>query len=466
MNKKYTPLNIMLFFFIATALFSCNKEGNTDLQLLAQFSVSNNNCVAPCKVSFTNESEGASTYFWDFGNGKKSTLENPAEVEYTSEGQYEVTLEVRDKDWEKQVITKQITIAGNTPELDFITGMDLSYQPLMDENSIVFKDESGTPISNFYQYAHDNGVNLVRVRLFHTPDPSDKVVSKGRLQNVLDICRKVKETGNNILLDFHYSDTWADPGSQHIPSAWLGKPFGELKDSVYAYTKFVLEQMQQQNTLPEIIQIGNEINSGMLWDQGKVWGDFDDNWENLVALINASKQAIEEIETESGKDIQTMIHRAGINDAQWFYDKLFGAGADFDIIGLSYYSWWHGKDIVEIENSLQSIANLYNKPIVIAETMYPFTLQWNDWTDNVFGDAANLVEGYDATPEGQKAFYENLVQILKNLPNNLGKGFIYWAPDYVAFDGNQSNEGSAFENLCTFDFDNKALPVMAVFRNN
>lgn len=445
---------------------ACGKKVGTNIPFTAQFSFSNNECTAPCKIIFTNESTGASTYFWDFGNGNKSTLEEPGEVEFVNPGQYQVSLEVRNENWEKQTITKQITIAGNSLDQDFITGMDLSYQPLMDESSIVFKDESENPINNFYQYVADNGVNLVRVRLFHSPDPNTKVVSKGSLNHVLDICQKVKETGNKILLDFHYSDTWADPGKQFVPSAWDGLPIGQVKDSVYAYTKFVLERMYAQNTLPEMIQIGNEINSGMLWDYGKVWGDFDDNWENLAALINAAKQAIEEIESESGKDIQTMIHRAGINDAHWFFDKLFEAEVDFDIIGLSYYSWWHGKDITEIENALQNLATKYNKPIVIAETMYPFTLEWNDLTNNVFGDASNLIDGFDASPEGQKAFYEKLILILKNLPNDLGRGFIYWAPDYVAFNGNQSPDGSAFENLCTFDFDNIALPVMAVFRDN
>lgn len=444
---------------------SCKKDANPAASFLfAQFSYTSDNCDVPCEIQFTNESINAQSFHWTFGDGAESQEENPVHI-YQALGNFEVTLQVNNEDGEKSV-SNTIVVGLENPELDFITGMDLSYQSFLANYPVDFKQEDGSPVNDVFQYVKDNGVNLVRLRLFHKPDNGDEVVYNSRLSEVLKLAQRVKSSGNNFLLDIHYSDTWADPNNQTVPAAWQGKPFEEVKDSVYAYTKFVLEQLQQQNTLPEIIQIGNEINSGMLWDYGKVWNEFDDNWGNLVALINSAQQAIGEIAQDAGKEIQTMIHIAGITDAHYFFDELIANGATFDIIGLSYYPWWHGNDLNAIEASLQNISIKYNKSIVIAETMYPFTLDWNDWTNNVMGSEDQLVDGFAASPQGQKEFYEALTTILKNLPNGTGKGFIWWAPDYVAFNGNQSNDGSAFENLCTFDFENKALPVMGVFREN
>ncbi len=464
MNNPILILGSILFLLFSSG--ACDQQENpTDTFVFAKFRVEGDGCVAPCQVQFFNESTNATSFEWDFGNGTNSTIENPL-ITFLEHGEFMVSLTASNSNGNAKTATQLITIDNDVTDLDFITGMDLSYQPFLDNYQTQFRDENGQLINDFWGYVKENGVNLVRLRLFHTPDNSDEVVNSSRLQDILTLCEKVKATGNNILLDFHYSDTWADPGKQFVPAAWEGKSFEEIRDSVYAYTKFVLGQLHAQNTLPEIVQIGNEINSGMLWNYGKVWGQFDHNWGNLVSLIDAAKQAITEIESTSGKNIQKMIHIAGINDATYFFDKLVDQGATFDLIGLSFYPWWHGQDLTEIENSLNTISEKYNKPILIAETSYPFTLEWNDWTNNVLGSEENLVDGYPASPEGQKAFYEHLANMLKNLPNNSGKGFIWWAPDYVAFNGNQSSEGSAFENLCTFDFAHKALPVMEVFRNN
>lgn len=457
-------LVILIYLFFLTFSGACKKAENpADSFIFAKFRVEGNGCAAPCEVRFFNESSNAATYEWDFGNGQKSTEENPVII-FEEAGEYSVTLKATNANGNFQTASQGVNIEAEAVDLGFITGMDLSYQSFLDDHQTQFLDESGNVINDFFQYVKNNGVNLVRLRLFHSPLFTDQVVYSSRLSEVLDLCQRVKASGNNILLDFHYSDTWADPGKQFVPAAWDGKPFVEVRDSVYAYTKYVLEKLHAQNTLPEIIQIGNEINSGMLWDYGRVWDQFDNNWGSLVALFDAANQAISEIENTSGKHIQTMIHFAGINNATYFFDKLVEHNVTFDLIGLSFYTWWHGKDLTEIENSLQTIAQKYNKPILIVETSYPFTLEWNDWTDNVFGSSDHLASGYPATPQGQKAFFENLVNILKSLPNDTGKGFVWWAPDYVAFNGNQSTEGSAFENLCTFDFDNKALPVMEVFR--
>jgi len=349
-------------------------------------------------------------------------------------------------------------------DTSFYTGMDLSYQPFLKPYNVDYKGASGNSVGNLLDYCKTNGVNLIRVRLFHSPNPANAVLNASSLENVLNYCQQIQQSGNNILLDIHFSDTWADPGNQTTPAAWAGKAFETVNDSVYTYTKFVLNKLKSVNALPVIVQIGNETNSGFLWNYGKVWGDFESNWPNYASMINNANKAIAQVSDESGKKIKSMVHIANPVGASGFYAKLKANGAQYDMIGLSYYPKWHSKDLNEVQSSLNELATTFQKPIMIVETNYAFTLGWNDWTNNAIGLDNQLLPAYPATPEGQKAFFEKMVQMMEAIPNSLGKGVIWWAPDMVAFDGPESTNGSAFENLSVFDFDNKALPVMEVFK--
>jgi arabinogalactan endo-1,4-beta-galactosidase len=355
----------------------------------------------------------------------------------------------------------------DTEDSTFFTGMDLSYQPFLENYDFDYKDENGVAINNLLQWVKDNGVNLIRVRLFHTPDPSNAIHSASSLEEVITLCKKIKATGNRIFLDIHYSDKWADPGQQTVPAAWEGLSFELINDSVYAYTKAVLSIMHDKNVFPEIVQIGNETRPGFLWDHGKLWiGDDDDNWPAYTTLVKNALDAISEVENETHMEIKTMIHLDGTDGADNFYQKLKQYKVGYDMIGLSHYHNWHTKDLQELQSVLNQLATNYGKPIMIVETRYPFTLGWNDNTHNPIGSEDDLISGYPATPEGQKDYFMNFVKILKNVPDNKGVGFIWWAPDMVAFDGPESTNGSSMENVSTWDFENKALPVFEVFRQN
>jgi len=277
---------------------------------------------------------------------------------------------------------------------------------------------------------------------------------------------KLKQAGLSILLDFHYSDTWADPGSQTIPVAWQGLEVENLADSVYQYTKNVLQLLAEQNTLPVMVQIGNETNGGFLWDQGRVGGTFDDNWGNYAKLLQHGLDAVAAQVQESGQEIATMLHIAGVADSDYFFRNIQELGIEYDIIGISHYTYFHTKDLTVLENQLHALVNTFDKPIMIIETNYPWTLQWNDFTHNWVGTEEQLVQGYPATPEGQYQYIQKIVEILKGLPNQRGLGFCWWAPDLVAFNGTTSTEGSFMENLTTFDFQHKALPIFKAFREN
>ncbi len=357
---------------------------------------------------------------------------------------------------EKKEEPQNTTITPVVEDTVFYRAMDLSFEPEIEAAQVKFYDENGNEIQ-MLPYVKSKGVNMIRLRLWHTPADGHS-----GLPEVLDYAKRIGDQDMKLLLDIHYSDTWADPAQQSLPAAWQGLAFTALKDSVYSYTKNVLQKLDAQGTLPAIVQIGNETNAGFLWDFGRVGGTFNNNWPAYATLVNSAIHAIKEVTDSSS--VQIMLHLSGFNSIEWFFDNAISSGIDFDIIGISYYSIWHGNDMNVVKNELVKIASTYSKKILIAETGYPWTLGWNDWTNNTYGLEDQLIPDYPATPDGQKAYLLKLSQIVKNLAGNQGIGFCYWAPDWVAFKGNQAANGSSWENVAIFDFDNKILPVIDAFK--
>lgn len=332
-------------------------------------------------------------------------------------------------------------------------GGDLSFLPEIETTSTVFYNAAGVA-QDAITILKNSGMNMVRLRLWHTP----ATVNSG-LAQVETLAQRVKAAGISWWLDFHYSDTWADPGAQTMPAAWQTLSYTVLLDSVYNYTYIVMNDLKIKNILPSIVQIGNETNSGMLWNIGKVGGAFDANWPKYAALVKKGIDAVKAVDPT----IKIMLHHAGPTGAPWFFSNIQAQGVSYDIMGISYYHWWHGRNLTELQTDLTSLANTYNKDIFIAETAYPFTLTWNDNTNNIYGNTYPLLPGYDATPAGQAKFLTDLKQVILNLPNSHGLGFCYWAPEWVAYRGAAATNGSPWENLALFDFTNKALPALSNF---
>jgi len=339
-------------------------------------------------------------------------------------------------------------------------GMDLSFQSELEDFNIDYKDSNGNSVE-LLDFVKSKGTNLVRLKLWHTPQNGEN-----GLDDVKAYAQKIKAKNMDFLLNFHYSDYWADPGTQTPPAAWQNMTINEIKIAIYDYTKDVVTQLKNQNTLPEIIQIGNETNSGFLWDYGKVWGNFNDNWSNYADLVTEAIRAVREVDNTN--NIQIMLHFAGIEFVDLFFNELQPFNLDYDIIGLSYYPQFHTKNLATVTSKLNEIATSFEKDILIVEVAYPFTLQWNDNLGNFIGQLDQTLPEFPPTPQGQKAYFEWLISTIKNIPNNRGIGFCYWAPDWVAFNGNEntSSEGSAWENQCLFDFDFKALPALETFKDN
>lgn len=331
--------------------------------------------------------------------------------------------------------------SSSSEPANIIRGADLSFLPQIESAGTIFYDSTGTAMDPLTIFK-DNGCNTVRLRLWYQPATVHSSFSE-----VLSFSNKIHTAGLKVWLDIHYSDTWADQGHQTKPASWANLSTSVLEDSVYQYTKRVVSAIQ-----PDYVQIGNEINDGFLWNDGKV-----DNQSTFITLLDKGIQGAR----DGDNSTKIIIHFAGYKGAFWFYRLLQSNNVNYDIIGISYYPWWHGKDINVMADSLNVLSSTFNKGVVIAETAYPFTLGYNDYTNNSVGESSQLIAKYPATPQGQRDYLFDLRSALSTIPKDMG--FCYWEPDWVAYKGPKATDGSSWENLALFDFNNKALPGMEVF---
>jgi len=323
-----------------------------------------------------------------------------------------------------------------------IRAADISFLPEIRESGIAYKNLNGQA-GDAITILQQAGCNTIRLRLWHTPS-----TQHSGLQEVKEFAAEIKSKGLKLWLTVHYSDTWADPGTQTKPAAWNTLSTEDLGDSVFLYTKKIVTQLA-----PDYIQIGNEINGGFLWPNGSI-----SNSSNFIALLKKGIQGAR----DASSSTKIMVHYGGIEGTTWFYDLLKTNTVNYDIIALSYYPRWHTKSLLTVKSILAQLASNYNKEIILAETGYPFTLGWNDWTNNLVGLTDHLVVGYPATPKGQHDFMMQLRKIVSE--TNGGLGLAYWAPEWVAYKGAQAENGSPWENMALFDFEFKALEAIKVFK--
>jgi arabinogalactan endo-1,4-beta-galactosidase len=206
--------------------------------------------------------------------------------------------------------------------------------------------------------------------------------------------------------------------------------------------------------VPDIFQIGNETNDGFLYPSGKL----STNENQYLQLLQTISTTIR----NQSQNTKIMLHYAGIDGgATYYFNKV--ASIDYDYIGLSYYPIWHGKNLIDLKNTINNLGQAHNKKVLLAETSYPFTFGYNDWTNNIVGYPSQILPEFSATADGQKNYMLAIKTIIKETQS--GIGFCYWGGDWVAFKGNQATNGSSYENQALWDFNNKALPVLQVFSN-
>src|SRR5205823_4930327 len=208
-----------------------------------------------------------------------------------------------------------------------------------------------------------HGFNYIRLRIFNDPSrDSGYSPKKGfcDLAHTLEMAKRIKAHKLKFLLDFHYSDYWADPGKQFKPLTWRGKDFRQLKDSVYYFTKRVIQALKQQGTTPDMVQVGNEINHGMIWPEGSIG-----NLDSLAELIYAGIEGVKSVSPATS--IMLHIALGGQNaESRFFIDNMIARGVPFDVIGLSYYPRWHGTT-EDLRNNLNDLASHYKKDVIVVE---------------------------------------------------------------------------------------------------
>jgi arabinogalactan endo-1,4-beta-galactosidase len=332
-------------------------------------------------------------------------------------------------------------------------GGDVSMLPVYEKTGTVYADSAGKrvePLALFKQ----QGWNTMRVRLFVDPQyASAEHQSEGVCQDlpyVIALSKQIKAAGFRLMLDIHYSDTWADPAKQFTPKRWKGCDAKSLNDSVYEYTCLVLKAMNYNHVTPDMIQVGNEISYGMLWPTGKVEFFKDGNWNVFTSFLKNGTKACREICPQA----QIIIHteRAGEwNKTKYFYDQMKRYGVDYDIIGLSYYPMWHER-IPVLKATLDSLQACFDKPVMIVETAFYYSHDNDIWNK----DKQQFAEYYPISAEGQRRFTAELVTELNRHANV--KGLFWWFPEE---NGNNNSAINSWINRGLFDNHNgNALPAL------
>lgn len=298
-------------------------------------------------------------------------------------------------------------------------GGDFSIMKKMEDAGGLYKIDG--VVKEGFEIFKENGYTWARLRIFHSPDLVGPVCND--LNYTIELAQKAKQFGFKVLLNFHYSDTWADPGHQIAPAAWKDLSFQLIQDSVYNYTKSVIEAMDKSGVLPDMVQIGNEINNGMIWPHGKLWIEAGvTHWDELAKLLIAGIRGVKE--AKNGSQIPIMIHAAtggDVNASYNFYKNIIDRKVEFDIIGLSYYPWWHGT-FVELEANILYLSNQFTQDFSIVETAYYSNNWYPEPTEWILS-----VQPYPPTEEGQYNFLLELALIINRHPRV--KTIFYWKPD-------------------------------------
>jgi arabinogalactan endo-1,4-beta-galactosidase len=317
---------------------------------------------------------------------------------------------------------------------EYMIGADLSFAKEAEEKGFTFKEDDKP--KKVLQIFKDHGYNWIRLRLFHTPTDLPN-----SLAYTISLAKEAKERGYKFLLDYHYSDTWADPAKQFVPKAWQGKTQEQMEQLVFEYTKKTMEAFREANVYPDMVQIGNEISTGMLWPYGKL----PENWDNFAALIKAGINGVyASIGNHTSPKIMIHIDKGGDKTfTKYFFDKLDTYNIKFDVIGQSYYPWWHGS-LLNLRECLNFTALEYKKDIVLVEAAYNYSP----------AEYLDKPAPFPESPEGQKEFLENVNELILNIPNNKGKGIFWWEPA-------APNKG--FSHRTFFKEDGSVLPVINVF---
>lgn len=365
--------------------------------------------------------------------------------------------------------------------MKFVKGMDLSTLLELERCGAKYYDNGEERDLLAIMKSYD--VDTIRIRLWNDPwSETGESYGAGEndLKTSLEIAKRVTAAGFGVLLNFHYSDFWADPGKQIKPKAWADYGVKELEQAVYDYTLESMQTFLDAGVNITMVQVGNELSNGLLWPEGKV-----PNYDNIATFVNAGIRAVRKADAA----IPVMIHLDnGGNNAlyrEWF-DNFTKRGEDFEIIGLSYYPFWHGS-LQMLNDNMNDIAERYGKDLVIAEVSMGYTMEdyknyekLSDEDRKGYATRPALVEKieYPMTKQGQYDFMEDFLNRISHIKGGKGKGFFYWEPAWIPVPGSgwatpaslkYMNDpgpcGNEWANQALFDYDGNALPTLSLIRD-
>ena len=365
--------------------------------------------------------------------------------------------------------------------MKFVKGMDLSTLLELERCGAKYYDNGEERDLLAIMKSYD--VDTIRIRLWNDPwSETGESYGAGEndLKTSLEIAKRVTTAGFGVLLNFHYSDFWADPGKQIKPKAWADYGVKELEQAVYDYTLESMRTFLDAGVNITMVQVGNELSNGLLWPEGKV-----PNYDNIATFVNAGIRAVRKADAT----IPVMIHLDnGGNNAlyrEWF-DNFTKRGEDFEIIGLSYYPFWHGS-LQMLNDNMNDIAERYGKDLVIAEVSMGYTMEdyknyekLSDEDRKGYATRPALVEKieYPMTKQGQYDFMEDFLNRISHIKDGKGKGFFYWEPAWIPVPGSgwatpaslkYMNDpgpcGNEWANQALFDYDGNALPTLSLIRD-
>lgn len=363
---------------------------------------------------------------------------------------------------------------------DFIRGVDISTLEKVEHYGGRFFD--GGVERDVLDILRDRGVNWVRLRVWHDPVLEGGFSDR---ESLVRMAARVKAKGFKLLVNFHYSDHWADPGKQTKPAAWQELSFPELTQAVYEYTRDVVQDLAQAGALPDMVQIGNEIRAGMLWPDGRLGtpaNEYGSDFDRLAALLKAGIEGVHAgsrawlaaqggaAPVGAGSDRGRVLIALHLDDGgnnglyRWWFDEITRRDVPFDVIGVSYYPYWHGT-IEQLKRNLADISRRYDKDVAVFETAYAFTLADADGHPNIFGPQQARTAGYPVSVEGQAAALRAVFEAVAQVPGGRGLGVFYWEPAWLGVKGAgwTHGEGNAWENQAMFDFAGNALESLHVF---
>ena len=333
-------------------------------------------------------------------------------------------------------------------------GADLSYVNEMKACGANYASDGETDPYRIFASA---GTNLVRVRLWNNPTWT-------RFSDLTDVTSTIaaaKSAGMKVLLDFHYSDDWADGDTQIVPAAWAALTEDQQVAALYAYTRDTLNTLKAKGLMPDMVQIGNETNREIMMpasQTGKSAPSAPIHWTRNARLFNAGIKAVRDASADSAIKPGIMIHIAQPENVEaWFAEATAAGVTGYDMIGMSYYRKWSKYGLPDLAETIRRVHSRFDKDVMIVETAYPFTDETADAAPNLLGSDSAL-PGYPVTPQGQVRYMHDLMQLTLDAG---GSGVVYWEPAWVSTKCHTRwSQGSNWENAAFFDFEGRGLPAL------